>query len=555
MALPQFVVRRGQQLYYRRAFPQQLWPVTGKAAFSKSLRTADPAQALRARPAAERLYTQRVDEARAELARRRAMPALTKADAEALAVRWFLEALDNLEAFRKNTPECVQVNAERARERAGEARRALAEGDADLSKARRLRDEAGFAPDLEAERALARLLGRASVAADEVEAGRALGRYGCRPSDPLFASAMDAPPPVAPAQAASNGAPAVAPTRTVVDLIKAYREARFGRYSAATKRAYEPVFRVLRELVGSDAQLATLTHEDGDRLFAAIQSIPTNAQKRKATRGLPLRKQIEEGKRLGLPTLSPKTVNDSYLAHLNALFGFAKVRGWMPFNPLAGRRMKEEVAAGDKREPFKDRLPVLFGAAPWSPKDASEPVRYYGPLLALFHGLRLAEIVGLRAGDVGTEQGHPMIYIRAGERGLKGRGSRRDLPMHPELVRLGLADYATKRRKAGGPDAMLFAGERPNERGQWGRKLGQWFVGRVKELGLEGRKLTLHALRHDFRDALREAGIEEPLAEYLFGHARKGLAAIYGGERPYPVVRLAEAIGKVRYDGLTLPAE
>jgi integrase len=531
-----------------------------------SLRTADPKEALRARPAAEREYTKRLDAARAELARlrtlpplskadaelarQRTLPPLSKADAEALAVRWFLEALDNLEAARRNTQECVQVNAERARESAAEGRRVLAEGEAGLSKARRLRDAAGFASNLEAERTLARLLGRASVAADEVEAGRAVGRYGCRPSDPLFASAMDAP---APAPVAAHGAAPNAPsTLTIAHLIDRYRDARFGRFSDSTKRAYEPVFRVLNELVGSATQLAALTHEDGDRLFAAIQSIPTNAQKRKELRGLPLRKQIEEGKRLGLPTLSAKTVNDGYLAHINALFGFARDRGWITFNPVAGRRVKEAVAAGDKREPFKDRLPVLFGVAPWTPRDASEPVRYYGPLLALFHGLRLAEIVGLRAGDIGAEQGQPMIYIRAGERGLKGRGSRRDLPMHPQLVRLGFADYATTRLKVAGADAMLFAGERPNARGQWGRQLGQWFAGRVRELGLKGRKLTLHALRHDFRDALREAGIDEQLAEYLFGHARKGLAAIYGGDRPYSVTRLAEAIGKVRYEGLQL---
>src|SRR5690348_4382060 len=109
MPLPQFVVRRGQQLYYRRAYPQELWPVTGRGAFAMSLRTADPKEALRARPAAERRYTQRVDEARAELARQQTMPPLTKADAEAIAVRWFMEALENLEAFRKNIPECVQA--------------------------------------------------------------------------------------------------------------------------------------------------------------------------------------------------------------------------------------------------------------------------------------------------------------------------------------------------------------------------------------------------------------------------------------------------------------
>ena len=551
MPLPQYVIRRGQQLYYRRAFPQELWPVTGKAAFAMSLRTADPKQALRARPEAERKYTERVDAARSELARQRTLPPLTSADAETLAVRWFLDTLSDMEEDRRGlSPGELTEAREAALEEAAEDRRKLAEGELKKGLAQRVRDGAGFASEVAADRSLARLLGRASIAVSEVERGRLAGRYGCRPSDPLFASAMDAPPPVA----APVAVPVSGPSRTVGDLIQSYEDARFGRYSAATKRAYVPVFRVLRELVGSDTQLASLSHEEGDRLFASIQSIPTNAQKRKETRGLPLRKQIEEGKRLGLPTLSPKTVNDSYLAHLNALFGFAKTRGWTAINPVAGRRMKEEVGAGEKREPFKDRLPKLFGAAPWTPRDASEPVRYYGPLLALFHGLRLAEIVGLRVGDVGAEQGQPMIYIRAGERGLKGRGSRRDLPMHPELVRLGFAQYATERRKQAGADAMLFAAERPNARGQWGRQLGQWFASTVRGLGLEGRKLTIHALRHDFRDALREAGIDEAMAEYLFGHARKGLAAVYGGERPYSLARLAEAIGKVRYPGVSLKA-
>jgi integrase len=554
MPLPQFIARRGEQLYYRRAYPQELWPVTGRAAFAMSLRTADPKEALRARPEAERRYTQRVDEARAEMARRAAMLPLTKASAEAIAVRWFLDGLDMAEDARLGRPVLSpSLQAENAEWLASEARRALAEGD--LADRRRtaecLRDQAGFAPEPVADAALVRLLGRAAIALHDVEAGRVLARYDTRPNDPLFAAAMDAPPPVAPT--APVGAPKAALGRTIDELIEQYREAKFGHFSSSTQRAYVPVFRVMRELLGTDTRLASLTHEDGDRLFASVQAIPINAQKRKELRGLPLRKQIDEGKRLGLPTLSAKTINDGYMAHLNAIFGFAKDRGWIAFNPVTGRRARD-AAAADKREPFGDRLRALFGAAPWTPRDASDPVRYFGPLLALFHGLRLAEIVGLRVEDVGAEQGQPMIYVRAGERGLKGRGSRRDLPMHPELVRLGFARFATERQKAAAADAPLFAGEKPNKRGQWGRQLGQWFAGRVRELGLHGRGLTIHALRHDFRDALREAGIEEPLADYLMGHARKGVAGAYGGERPYSVARLAEAIGKVSYEGLTLPA-
>ena len=83
---------------------------------------------------------------------------------------------------------------------------------------------------------------------------------------------------------------------------------------------------------------------------------------------------------------------------------------------------------------------MLFGSAPWTPADKTcegRPIRYWGPLLALFHGLRLGEVAGLQIGDVGEEAGSPILHIRAGQRQLKTRSARRDIPMHPALIRLG----------------------------------------------------------------------------------------------------------------------
>lgn len=50
----------------------------------------------------------------------------------------------------------------------------------------------------------------------------------------------------------------------------------------------------------------------------------------------------------------------------------------------------------------------------------------------------------------------------------------------------------------------------------------------MRSLKLEGRKLTFHSLRHDFRDAPREAEVEGALADYLMGHAQEGMGAQYG---------------------------
>jgi len=175
-------------------------------------------------------------------------------------------------------------------------------------------------------------------------------------------------------------------------------------------------------------------------------------------------------------------------------------------------------------------------------------------LLALFHRLRLGEVAGLELADIGDEQGQTMLYIRAGTRPLKTASAKRDLPLHAALIRLGFPAFVAERRKHAKQGELLFAGERAYARDQWGRGLGDWFVRKVRALDLKGRKLTFHSLRHDFRDALREAEIERSLADYLMGHAQEGVGAAYGAARP-SLARLKEAIGKVRYEGLGLPAK
>jgi integrase len=145
-----------------------------------------------------------------------------------------------------------------------------------------------------------------------------------------------------------------------------------------------------------------------------------------------------------------------------------------------------------------------------------------------------------------------MLHIRPGKRPLKTESARRDLPIHPELVRLGFLKFVAERKKNAKAGAMLFAGEKAYAREQWGRGLSDWFARRLRASGLTGRKLTFHSLRHDFRDALREAEIERSLADYIMGHAQQGQGAIYGAGRP-SLNRLQGAMGKVCYQGFSLP--
>jgi len=334
----------------------------------------------------------------------------------------------------------------------------------------------------------------------------------------------------------------------MADLERTFRAAKLPSLSPATVQGYEPVFRMLRDLLGKETPVASLNHEDGQRVFEAVTTLPANAQKHGGLKGLGTLQAIAKGKRLGLPTVSAKTVNDRYMANIGALFRFAMKRGWMPVNPVEGLRAHDPVNDRDRRDAFGPNLQQLFGSAPWTPADASNPLHYWGPLLALFHGLRLGEVAGLLVRDVAEEAGEPMLLLRDGNRPLKTKAARRDLPVHPTLVRLGFLQFVEERRKEAVGDGLLFSGQKAYAREQWGRGLGEWFGKHVKALGLEGKKLGMHSLRHDFRDALREADVPEDVAHYLMGHAQAGMAAVYGG-RP-TLARLKAAVAKVSYPAL-----
>ena len=313
MALPQFVTRRAERLYYRRAFPQDLWHITGRAPFAMSLRTSDPQEALRARPAAEREYARRVDAARAEAVRLASATPLTTADATRLAQGWFREAVDAWGPQPRETEELLdardleillEIEAREALSLGHDNERTFG-GRNQISKlAERLLKLEGLESDPAADAVFEKLLRRAEIAMHQVRGARLMGDYGTRPDDPLFASALEAPEDAPAGQPPNERQKTVG--RTVADLEAAFRAARPPSLSPASEAAYVPVFRLLREVTGESVPLASLNHDQGQRLFDAVQGIPSNAQKTAALQGLSLTEQIAEGKRLGLPRLRPK---------------------------------------------------------------------------------------------------------------------------------------------------------------------------------------------------------------------------------------------------------
>lgn len=264
---------------------------------------------------------------------------------------------------------------------------------------------------------------------------------------------------------------------------------------------------------------------------------------------------VEKAKALKLPTLAPKSINGSYLTFLKSIFRWAVAEQWLPANPMDELSVKDMVAAADKRDPFTmEQLQTIFSGAPWSNRDErpkGKPVLFWGPLLGLFHGMRRGEIAQLQVADIEKIDGFDVILVRGGGgKRLKTQNARRLLPLHPELVRMGFLDFVEVQRSAG--HVQLFNGEGPNSRGQWGDGLSDWFQRLVQLRKIEGTKLGMHSLRHNWQDRLREAGLHgSAIGQELAGRSKGGdVSSNYGSG--FATATLAEAVAKISYPELDL---
>ncbi|WP_123812188.1 site-specific integrase [Ottowia oryzae] len=78
------------------------------------------------------------------------------------------------------------------------------------------------------------------------------------------------------------------------------------------------------------------------------------------------------------------------------------------------------------------------------------PFEYWLPLLALYAGLRIEEAAQLHLEDLSCEDGIWFFDINSRrEKSLKNDNAAREIPVHPELIRLGLLKYREALRDSG----------------------------------------------------------------------------------------------------------
>lgn len=133
-------------------------------------------------------------------------------------------------------------------------------------------------------------------------------------------------------------------------------------------------------------------------------------------------------------------------------------------------------------------------------------------------GLRLAELVSLKVGDIGLQD----LTIRVRE----GKGRKDRITIFSEKIREDLGRFMTGK----GPDEYLFQSPMKDSSGRncclSGRTVQKVFENALKRSGI-GRKATPHDLRHSFATHLLENGISIRHIQQLLGHRNITTTTIY----------------------------
>lgn len=300
---------------------------------------------------------------------------------------------------------------------------------------------------------------------------------------------------------------------------------------------------------------------------------------------------------------------------LREIFGLARTKGLMTIsNPVdeleafPSLSKQEEAARKNPRLPFTNaQLDALFRSTWYDPMEANQfrgkmrtdlGARYWVPLIGLFHGNRVREAIQLVAsdfsfrgelfvvkfrteldetdGDGTTEPSRKSSRARTQAtelqrlRSLKNKATNRTVPVHPQLIGLGLADFVESRRKESGPNALLFPSSQPNGGGKspkLGRAYEQAFLRHVRDELAFGKGYGNHSFRHQLEDRVRKAqattGVWPPgLGQQYTGRKRtrpvdrdvllaEGSEADYGDG--YTPAAMLPYVQKLDFSGIGLP--
>lgn len=356
----------------------------------------------------------------------------------------------------------------------------------------------------------------------------------------------------------------------LADMFWAERQAEYEANDITAKRSdkVQSELAFVREAIGEDRPLGQVTDDVMQAFRKTLDRTPAN--RKKLYPNLTLEQAQERAVKDGKPLLSA-TTQTQYLRTLRDVLAVGLRKGLVRNNLAASVTplKKNKIGVAEKRLPWTDdQIKGFFtgafyqscassAAVPYNKKDWAW--RFWIPLLMVLSGARPNEICQLHTADL-KETKAGTLYLDLIEtedddgKTFKTGTSRRRVPLHPELIKIGFPAFVEARRKKhGSKEPRLFPEITPDKYGNMAayptRRLREDFI--PAEITLKDKQ-TLYSLRHNIRDALRrvKAPAETLLAIAGWAPAGRAVSDAYG-DPGNPDLHI-EYVAKISYPGLDL---
>ncbi len=590
-----YLWRRSATYYARLDVPTDLVKIVGTTTRKQSLKTKDEATA-------KRLLWPVIEQWRREFDDLRARSVLTSDDKAAAVWQHYTESLERDEAERANVPTDADIatatanTVERVQREKIDTTDPLAMLDAALeiqilqdprkggasfdAMARRKklselrnhlttgntalinhevdeflsRNGLFIEPDSPDRDALARQMMRAEIEALRRTIERDEGNYSGTPLDPIVKPASGARREVA------------EPGQSVMEVFDQYVAENPNQVKADTLNQARRDIGLFVQHVGAKYPVAQIDKKNVREWKSLLLKYPVKAAEAKAFQGMSIGQVVKHNEKIGKPAITARTVN-RHLSSLGAFCRWLVSHGYLDQNPVDGMALNKERNA--KTLTFTaEQMNILFKSPLFTGCQSDTQLRfiqkpgnvlirdhrYWVPLIMLFSGARPAEIAQLSVADVREEHGRWIFHITDdgdGNKSVKNENSKRILPVHDQLIKLGLIEYRNSMAKAG--QSRLFSHAERNARGQMIADFSRMFSRYLTALGIkDGRGYSQYSFRHGAADALRRAGYLDHEFKFLMGHGDTSMTGRYGMMPQGMLAKRAELINAISYPGLKL---
>jgi integrase len=334
-------------------------------------------------------------------------------------------------------------------------------------------------------------------------------------------------------------------TATLQQTIDAYmhENKRIGTWRAATFAKKEASLGLLTEVMGSTRSMASIAKQDAQAVKKILLDLPANRHKIALTRELSLKDALEVQ---GVQKVSSVTI-DGYISVFQSFFDWAERNGHAEEKLFTGMRLGKSATKGaPKRKAFEQTaLEAVFQEITQNhlglvKKDSHK----WASLIAMFAGARLNEICQLQVADIQQEDGIWFFNLMDdgdSNKRFKSDAAIRKVPIHDELLRLGLLDFHALQMQRG--EKRMFPDYTHCIKNGYGRALGRWFNATLTPaLGIKSKHHVFHGFRHTMVSRLAQAGIEEPIYQSIVGHERQGVTQQVYNRQGYTLAQLKAAI-------------